>query len=154
MQSLWFLCENCVYMRMYFIDIHMKPLCKTTYSARTDTPVRGFTLLEIAVCLVILGVLVLVASYNLPRAQEQALRTQCRGNLRTLYEAVRQYAQDHRLAPGSVIHVTSLYPRYYSDATSGVCPTSKLPYQSVFTNMVPPVCRIPGHRWSPHDAEL
>ena len=112
---------------------------------------RGFTMIEISVCIAIMALLLLVGIYNLSTSRDRAWRHRCRGNLQTLYEAVRMYCNDHSLPFGAVVTITNLYPTYYRHPVPGNCPATDAAYQSVFTNGVPPVCSTPGHTWTPAD---
>lgn len=117
----------------------------------TEHSFCGFTILEILIAIVIVGLLTAIASYNLIDAREKAVRTQCRGNLRTLYEAVHNYCQEHLLPPGTVVTIDDLHPIYYNKSDSGYCPATHRPYQSTFTNGIAPVCTHPQHDWSPDE---
>src|SRR5262245_30114880 len=63
---------------------------------------RGFTLIELLVVIAIIAVLIGLLLPTISHAREQARRTACLANLRTLGQAMIQYADNHRgLLPNS-----------------------------------------------------
>ncbi len=64
---------------------------------------RGFTLVELLVVIAIIAVLIALLLPSLRKAREQAERTACLANLRTIAQALHMYAGDSRGAlPPSV----------------------------------------------------
>src|SRR5688572_15652693 len=57
---------------------------------------RGFTLLELLVVVTIIVILISVMVPALERAQTQAGKVKCMGNLRAFSQAIRLYASDHK----------------------------------------------------------
>lgn len=104
----------------------------------------AFTLIELLVVVAIIITLVAILLPSLQNAREQAKRTYCAANLRTLVLACRIYAQDNgdRL-PQSVMNATpvntarswgtgntgmlgpAIYPTYMVDGKAFYCPMAK-----------------------------
>ncbi|WP_395139763.1 type II secretion system protein, partial [Armatimonas sp.] len=64
---------------------------------------RAFTLVEIMIVVLIIGILVAIAVPNFIRARESARARACVGNLRQIDSAKEQYAMDNRLAQGASV---------------------------------------------------
>jgi prepilin-type N-terminal cleavage/methylation domain-containing protein len=64
---------------------------------------RAFTLVEIMIVVLIIGILVAIAVPNFIRARESARARACVANLRQIDSAKEQYAMDNRLAQGGTI---------------------------------------------------
>ena len=64
---------------------------------------RAFTLVEIMIVVLIIGILVAIAVPNFIRARESARARACVGNLRQIDSAKEQYAMDNRLSQGSAV---------------------------------------------------
>lgn len=69
--------------------------------ARTKTNEKGFTLTELMVVLVILGLLTTVVVINVLPAADQANATKVRADISTLESALEQYRLDNRSYPRS-----------------------------------------------------
>jgi len=114
---------------------------------------RGFTLFEVMVVMIILGMLSLMGIYSLGGARIRAHAQSCRGTLQLLHTAVSTYAVEHHLARGAGVHMTNLYPRFFPTPTPGTCPASGVAYAAQFTYGTPPVCPsvalFTNHVWSP-----
>lgn len=61
---------------------------------------RGFTLVEIMIVVVIIGILVSVAVPQFYKARESARKSRCLGNLKILDNAKEQWAMDHKKKNG------------------------------------------------------
>ena len=68
---------------------------------------RAFTLVEIMIVVLIIGILVAIAVPNFIRARESARARACVANLRQIDSAKEQYAMDNRLAQGSTMPALS-----------------------------------------------
>jgi prepilin-type N-terminal cleavage/methylation domain-containing protein len=69
---------------------------------------RAFTLVEIMIVVLIIGILVAIAVPNFIRARESARARACVANLRQIDSAKEQYAMDQKLAQGSTMPALSV----------------------------------------------
>lgn len=86
---------------------------------------KGFTLVEIMIVVLIIGILMAIAVPNFIRARENSRRNTCIANLKQIDSAKEQFAMDNRLSTGSAVTMAQL-----TDATNGyikgnapVCPS-------------------------------
>jgi len=116
-----------------------------------NTP--GYTLLEIMICVGIIGILLLGVVISYTKYIERSQAISCRGNAKLLYSALNEYAVDHMIRPGTDVALTNLYPRYLSTKAELTCPHSGQSYSSTLTVGSVPQCpeSIPEHAWSPHE---
>ncbi len=85
----------------------------------------GFTLVELMITLVVLGILVSMAIPNFLRAAERARTGSCRSNQRNLMVAAALYSADENFLDG-VVNSALLHERgYATDAVCG-CPSNMI----------------------------
>jgi prepilin-type N-terminal cleavage/methylation domain-containing protein len=89
---------------------------------------RAFTLVEIMIVVLIIGILVAIAVPNFIRARESARARACVANLRQIDSAKEQYAMDNRLAQGATMPALSALcgtgTTTYIKGGSPACPSS------------------------------
>ncbi|MCA8991453.1 MAG: DUF1559 domain-containing protein [Planctomycetaceae bacterium] len=71
---------------------------------------RGFTLIELIVCLVIIGLLVALLLPAVNHAREEARRSQCRNNLKQLGLALHNYHDTYQVFPPGYLAETNAQP--------------------------------------------
>lgn len=72
---------------------------------------KGFTLVEIMIVVLIIGILLAIAVPNFIRARETSRSRSCVANLRQIDAAKEQWAMDNRAADGDAVGGT-LWPDY------------------------------------------
>jgi prepilin-type N-terminal cleavage/methylation domain-containing protein len=83
----------------------------------------GFTLVEIMIVVLIIGILMAIAVPNFIRARESSRRNSCIANLKQIDSAKEQWAMDNRAAAGAAVTMGDIAGVYIKGATTGpVCP--------------------------------
>lgn len=83
---------------------------------------RGFTLVEIMIVVVIIGVLLAVAVPNFVRARQSSRAKSCVANLKSINGAMEQWAMDNKKASGTPVTATDLYGTDKYVKTEPECP--------------------------------
>jgi len=81
---------------------------------------RGFTLVEIMIVVLIIGILAAIAVPNFVKARESARRATCIGNLTQINSAKEQWAMDQRKSSGDAVTTADITPAYIKSFP--VCP--------------------------------
>jgi prepilin-type N-terminal cleavage/methylation domain-containing protein len=116
----------------------------------------GFTLVELAVVMVVIGILLGFAVPNYVSMTQRTKRASCLSNQRNLVPHATLYAADHKLLDG-VVNVSELLAEGRVPAGLTECPTSDTPdhddYEITFVGgvVVDVTCLIQGaeHEWHP-----
>ena len=84
---------------------------------------RGFTLVEIMIVVLIIGLLMAIAIPNFLHARTSGARGTCISNLKQLDSAKEQWAMDNRAAAGAAVQMTDIAGTYIRvPATGPACP--------------------------------
>lgn len=79
---------------------------------RQNNKKKGFTLVEIMIVVLIIGILLAIAVPNFVRARETSRARTCVGNLKQIDSGKEQYAMEARLAAGAAAAWANLVPDY------------------------------------------
>lgn len=83
---------------------------------------RGFTLIEIMIVVMIIGILLAIAVPNFVRARETSRASTCAANLKQISGAKEQYAMENRLGTGAAVTAANVAPNYIRAMPT--CPSS------------------------------
>ncbi len=103
---------------------------------------RGFTLVEIMIVILIIGVLASIAVPTWVNARTTSRKQACTGNLKRIMTAKEQWTMENKKGEGSACLMTDLFPTYLR--TSPGCPTAGTYAPNVVG--VAPTCTIAGHQ--------
>ncbi len=102
---------------------------------------KGFTLVEIMIVVLIIGILLAIAIPNFMKARETSRTKSCVSNLRQIDAAKEQWAMDNRASNGAAVTWGDLVPDYIKRQPQ--CPSGgTYTIGNVGTN---PTCTISGH---------
>ncbi len=83
---------------------------------------RGFTLVEIMIVVLIIGILLAIAVPNFIRARESSRAKSCIANLKQIDSAKEQWAMDNKQAAGATPADSDLYTVYTKNTPA--CPSN------------------------------
>lgn len=87
---------------------------------------RGFTLVEIMIVVLIIGILAAIAVPNFVKARESARRASCLGNMTQIDSAKEQWAMDNKKSSGDACTSANVAPTYIKSFP--VCPSTATAY--------------------------
>ncbi len=102
---------------------------------------KGFTLVEIMIVVLIIGILMAIAVPNFVQARNSSRKSSCIANLKQIDSAKEQYAMDQKLDAGAPVTQANVAPTYIKSFPS--CPAGgTYTINNVGTS---PVCTVAGH---------
>ncbi len=75
---------------------------------RNKMPIRGFTLVEIMIVVLIIGILMAIAVPNFVKARDSSRKNSCIANLKQIDSAKEQWAMDNKKDAGASVDFTDL----------------------------------------------
>jgi prepilin-type N-terminal cleavage/methylation domain-containing protein len=82
---------------------------------------KGFTLVEIMIVVLIIGILMAIAVPNFVKARDTSRRNSCIANLKQIDSAKEQFAMETKLDTGAAVAWTDLTPTYIKSQPA--CPS-------------------------------
>jgi len=101
----------------------------------------GFTLVEIMIVVLIIGILLAIAVPNFMNARERSRTNACRSNLRQIQAAKEQWAMANNQGPSATPSWTDLVPTFI--ARQPICPSGGT--YTIGNLSTDPSCSIQGH---------
>lgn len=89
---------------------------------------RGFTLIEIMIVVLIIGILLAIAVPNFVKARESSRAKACVSNLKQIQSAKEQYAMDERKAENSAVLATDIIGTGKYIVSTPKCPATDAAY--------------------------
>ncbi len=84
---------------------------------------RGFTLIEIMIVVLIIGILLAIAVPNFVKARESSRTKACIGNLKQIDAAKEQWAMDNQKATGDAVTDTDIFGTTSYIKAKPTCPS-------------------------------
>ena len=107
---------------------------------------RGFTLIEIMIVVLIIGILLAIAVPNFVKAREGSRQKACVGNLKQIDAAKEQYMMDNKTSTAPAALATLVGASGYIKSTPA-CPSGGT--YAVAAAGADPTCTISGHVLTP-----
>lgn len=82
---------------------------------------KGFTLVEIMIVVLIIGILLAIAVPQWARARENSRQKQCLATLRQIEGAKELFAHESNLSNGAACAMGDLWPTYIRRSTPPIC---------------------------------
>ena len=102
---------------------------------------KGFTLVEIMIVVLIIGILMAIAVPNFIQARQSSRKSSCIANLKQIDAGKEQFAMDAKLDTGATVNWSDLTPTYMKSQPA--CPSGgTYTVAGVGTN---PSCSSAGH---------
>lgn len=84
---------------------------------------RAFTLVEIMIVVLIIGILLAIAVPQFMRARAKSQGSTCVGNLRQIESAKEMFAMENKLANGAPVTINDIWPTYIRQSNKPECPS-------------------------------
>ncbi|MBX3117729.1 MAG: prepilin-type N-terminal cleavage/methylation domain-containing protein [Fimbriimonadaceae bacterium] len=85
---------------------------------------RAFTLVEIMIVVLIIGVLLAIAVPQFMRARAKSQARTCVANLRQIEAAKEMFAMENKLQNGAPVTINDIWPTYIRQSNKPECPNS------------------------------
>ena len=103
---------------------------------------KGFTLVEVMIVVLIIGILLSIAVPQWVRLRERSWARACQANLRQIEAAKEQFAMENNLSNGSSCTMADLWPAYMKGSILPDCPAGGV--YTVGNIGVEPTCSYSG----------
>ena len=104
---------------------------------------RAFTLVEIMIVVLIIGILMAIAVPNFVKARDSSRKSSCIANLKQIDQGKEQWAMDNKKNSGDTVAMTDLVGATAYIKATPTCPSGgSYTVGNVGTN---PTCSISGH---------